>query len=64
MIKPLARAAVLGAAVAATLTLSSGAAAASACEDAVAETLHAAHDTTGDPAGLIHEAEEIYCSIG
>lgn len=55
----------LSAAAVAALVVSTGpASAAPACEDAVSETLHAAHDITGDPAGLVHEAEETYCSIG
>lgn len=32
-----------------------------ACTDGVATTLHTVHDTTGDPAGLAHEAEETWC---
>lgn len=55
----------LTAAVAAALVVSTGAASATpACKGAVAGALHAAHNTTGDPAGVIHEAEETYCSIG
>lgn len=34
-----------------------------ACDDAVVGALHAVHDTTGDPAGLVHEAEETYCTV-
>ncbi|RZU33523.1 hypothetical protein [Blastococcus saxobsidens] len=60
----LARTAVLVASAATALTVSAGTAAASACEDQVAETLHTLHETTGDPAGVLHEVEETYCSVG
>lgn len=61
----LCRFAVLGAATASMLALSAAtASAAPACDDAIAGVLHAAHDTTGDPVGLIHEVEETYCSVG
>lgn len=32
-----------------------------ACTDPVAKALHTVHDTTGDPGGLAHEAEETWC---
>lgn len=55
----------LGATATAAVVVSAGAAsAAPACSDAVAGALHTAHSATGDPAGLIHEAEETYCSVG
>lgn len=61
----LARITALGAAAATVLVVSGGAAsAAPACSDAVAGVLHTAHAATGDPAGVIHEAEETYCSVG
>lgn len=61
----LARVLMLGATAGAVLTVSGGAASATpACNDAVAKSLHTVHDTTGDPAGLVHEAEETYCSVG
>lgn len=63
----LARGAVLGlglAASAASLALTAPAAqAAPACSDAVATVLHRAHDTTGDPAGVAHTAEDAYCDL-
>ena len=37
--------------------------AAPACEGPVAGALHTLHDATGDPAGLVHEAEETYCTV-
>lgn len=37
--------------------------AAPACEDRAAGVLHTLHDATGDPAGLIHEVEETYCTV-
>jgi hypothetical protein len=65
MTKSIARVTVVGAALAAAFTVSTGSAVADpACGDAVAGALHAVHDTTGDPTGLVHEAEEIYCSVG
>lgn len=61
----LVRALCLGIAAATATVVSAGAASASpACRDAVARVLHTAHEATGDPAGLIHEAEETYCSVG
>lgn len=55
----------LGGAATAVMVVSAGAAsAAPACNGAVPGALHAAHGATGDPAGLIHEAEETYCSVG
>jgi hypothetical protein len=39
------------------------ASASSACSDPVAGALHAAHDVTGDPGGLVHAAEETYCAV-
>lgn len=33
-----------------------------ACTDPVAKSLHTVHDTTGDPGGLAHEAEETWCT--
>lgn len=65
MTKSLARLTLVGAALATALMLSTGAAVADpACDDAVAGALHAVHDTTGDPTGLVHEGEELYCSVG
>lgn len=52
------------AAGAASLVLLPVGASANACDDAVAGALHSAHAITGDPAGVVHEAEETYCSIG
>ncbi len=61
----LARLAFLGAGAAVVLAVSGGVASATpACNDAVVGVLHAAHDTTGDPAGVIHDTEETYCSVG
>ena len=54
----------LGTAATALVVSGGAASAAPACDDAVAGVLHAAHETTGDPAGVIHEAEEAYCSVG
>lgn len=51
------------AAALAVAVLGSAPAQASACDDAVAGALHALHDTTGDPGGLVHEAEETYCTV-
>lgn len=54
----------LSAAAAVALIVPAGAASATpACRDAVAKTLHTAHDTTGDPAGILHKVEETYCSV-
>jgi hypothetical protein len=65
MTRTLSRAAVLVATAATAVTVSAGTAAATpACKDAVATTLHQVHDVTGDPAGLLHEVEETYCSVG
>ncbi len=52
-----------GATVAATALVLGGPAAqaAPACTDPVAGALHAAHDRTGDPAGVFHTAEDTYC---
>lgn len=58
----LAQAAVLAATAVSALALSSGSASATpACTDPVAKALHTAHDTTGDPAGVVHTAEDTYC---
>lgn len=64
MTHPLTRTAAL-ALGAAVLTLTGGpATAAPACDDAVTGALHTVHETTGDPGGVIHRAEETYCSVG
>jgi hypothetical protein len=64
MTHALSRTIALGAAAAAIVALSGGAASATpACKDAVAGALHTAHETTGDPAGVVHEVEETFCSV-
>lgn len=58
------RAAVLAATAISAVALSAGSASATpACKDAVAQALHTAHDTTGDPAGVVHTAEDTYCDV-
>jgi hypothetical protein len=65
MTRTLARGAVLVATATTALTVSAGSAAATpACRGPVAETLHTLHETTGDPAGVVHETEETFCSVG
>jgi hypothetical protein len=62
MSKYLAQAAVLTAAAVSAVALPAGSASATpACTDPVAKALHTAHDTTGDPAGVVHTAEDAYC---
>lgn len=64
MTRTLSRVAVLVATAATAVAVSATTAAAAACANPVADTLHELHDTTGDPAGVLHEAEETYCSVG
>lgn len=65
MTHTLSRAVASGVATAAVVLATSGAAAADpACSDTVTGVLHAAHEATGDPAGVVHKAEETYCSVG
>jgi hypothetical protein len=64
MSKYLAQAAVLTAAAVSAVALSAGSASATpACKDPVAKALHTAHDTTGDPAGVVHTVEDTYCDV-
>jgi phage-related minor tail protein len=60
----LSRAAVVAAATISAIALSAGAAsAAPACSDPVANTIHAVHETTGDPTGAGHAIEDAYCGV-